>query len=87
MAIMPEMFTHKKFQAGISTAVAVFLGQFFPAYSEAGEIVLALASVDWLVVVTPIVAAILAQGAADFGKEKAITEGAIRSIEQEQEHE
>ena len=71
---MPELLRHKKFQAGISGSVAIFLGQFIPAYAAMGDVVGALAQVNWLEVMAPIMTAIAAQGVADHGKEKAKVE-------------
>lgn len=67
---MPEIFTHKKFQAGSVMSIVIFLGQFFTGLAQTGNVINALAMVDWLVVATPMLTAIGAQGLADFGKEK-----------------
>jgi len=64
------IWRHKKFQAGFVTAIAVLLGQLFPVYAETGSFVLALGGVNWLEVSAPVMAAIGAQGFADWGKEK-----------------
>ena len=68
------IWTRKKFQAGFITAIAILLGQLLPAYAETGSIMLALAKVNWLEVSAPVMAAIGAQGLADFGKERAKVE-------------
>ncbi len=47
----------------------IFLGQFFPAWSQAGDALQGLAAVNWQEVMLPILTAIGAQGVADFGKE------------------
>jgi len=68
------IWTHKKFQAGFVAASTILLGQLLPAYVETGDIVSALAKVNWLEVSAPVMAAIGAQGLADFGKERAKVE-------------
>lgn len=71
---MPELFKHKKFQAGFVLAVAIFLGQLSPGIAETGDVWQALAGVNWLEVAAPVLTAIGAQGFADFGKERAKVE-------------
>ena len=60
----------KKFVVAIIMALCIFLGQFFVALSSSGDVIFALAAVQWLEVAAPIMTAIGAQGLADFGKEK-----------------
>ena len=59
-------------------AITILLGQLFPAYAETGSLILALAKVNWLEVSAPVMAAIGAQGLADFGKERAKVENGKR---------
>jgi hypothetical protein len=68
---MPQILKHKKFQAGLGMSLLIFLGQFFPAFAETGNALLALAEIDWYVVAGPLGLSTLAQGWADSGKEAA----------------
>jgi hypothetical protein len=74
------IWTHKKFQAGFIVAITILLGQLLPAYAETGDIVLALAKVNWFEVSAPVMAAIGAQGLADLGKEKAKVEADVADV-------
>ncbi len=67
---MPKMLTHKKFQAGLGMSLFIFLGQFLPALAESGNVLLALAKIDWYVVAGPLGLSTLAQGWADAGSGK-----------------
>jgi hypothetical protein len=69
-----KIWHHKKFQAGFVAAIVILLGQLFSAYAESGNIILALAKINWLEVSAPVMAAIAAQGIADVGKERAKVE-------------
>lgn len=77
---MPDILTHKKFQAGFGMALIIFLAQFCTALSHSWDIASALNAVDWLSVSAPVVTAIGAQGLADFGKEKAVVDAAYKSM-------
>lgn len=68
---LKEALDHKKFAMAVLMAIIAFLGQFFTALAQFGDVVQALAAVDWAVVVAPITVAIGAQGLADLGKERA----------------
>lgn len=71
MKTLKDLLNSKKFLAGFVTSGFLFLGQFFPAWSQSGDPLQGLAAVDWQVVMLPILTAIGAQGIADFGKERA----------------
>lgn len=66
---MPKILTHKKFQAGLIMSLVIFLGQLFPIWATSGDILIALATINWWEVSAPILTAIGAQGIADWGKE------------------
>ena len=74
MNVIRALFSSKKFSAGIVGSLVILAGQFFPAWAQTGDVVQALAMVDWAIVSGPLLVAIGAQGLADFGKEKAKTE-------------
>jgi hypothetical protein len=68
------MFQHKKFQAALLASLIALLGGYATGLAETGDFVQALMSVDWTATIAPWLAAIAAQGVADFGKEKAAIE-------------
>lgn len=68
------MFEHKKFRAALLASLIALLGGYSAGLAETADFVQALMSVDWTAVVAPWIAAIVAQGVADFGKEKAKVE-------------
>lgn len=68
------MFQHKKFRAALLASLIALLGGYATGLAETGDFVQALMSVDWTAVIGPWLAAIAAQGVADFGKERAKVE-------------
>lgn len=68
------MFQHKKFQAALLASLIALLGGYATGLTETGDFAQALVSVDWTAVIGPWLAAIVAQGVADLGKEKAKVE-------------
>jgi hypothetical protein len=68
---IPDLLTHKKFQAGIIASLIIFVGMFFTALAATGDVALALGMVEWAIVMAPTMVAIGAQGVADVGKERA----------------
>lgn len=68
------MFKHKKFRAALVASLIALLGGYSAGLAESHDFIQALISVDWTAVVTPWLAAIAAQGVADWGKEKAKVE-------------
>lgn len=70
----PEIWKHKKFQAGIISTLSLLFGILGPAMALADTFWLALASItpqEWLLIVGPVLSAIGFQGFADWGKEAA----------------
>lgn len=71
----PKVFTHKKFQVGISTFVMLLFTHLVPAFEASPTFASALGMItveQWLLIVAPLLTAVAAQGAADRGKEAAI---------------
>lgn len=72
--LTPTILKHKKFQAGITTALILLGTQLAPAMSEHSSFMLALGSIsisEWWVIIAPVLTAIGFQGVADIGKEAA----------------
>lgn len=70
----PEVFTHKKFQVGISTFVLLFFTHLAPALENSLTFSSALGTItveQWLLIISPLLAAVGFQGIADIGKEAA----------------
>ncbi len=70
----PEVFTHKKFQVGISTFVMLFLTHLMPALEASPTFASALGAItpeQWLLIISPLLTAVGFQGIADIGKEAA----------------
>ncbi len=71
---IPKIWNHKKFQAGIVTALTLLVGILGPALEASPTFWAAVGSItpaEWLLIVGPILTAILGQGVADIGKEAA----------------
>lgn len=71
---MPKIWNHKKFQAGIVTALMLLLAQLGPALEASPTFWTAVGSIspaEWLLIIGPILTAIGFQGVADIGKEAA----------------
>lgn len=68
----PEIFNHKKFQAGIVTTLTLLLAHLGPALEVSTTFWAAVGSIsptEWLIIIGPILTAIGVQGLADIGKE------------------
>ncbi len=69
-----DLLTSKKFQMTVVGIVVIFVGHMIPEINKA-----ALTEV-----VAVIVAYLIGQGLADFGKEKELTKAAIKMVENEE---
>lgn len=69
---IPEIWNHKKFQAGIVSSLMLLLAQLGPALEVSATFWSAVGSItpsQWWLIIGPILAAIGFQGVADIGKE------------------
>ena len=68
----PDIFTHKKFQVGISTFLLLFFTHLVPVLQKSSTFASALELItveQWFLIIAPLLVAIGAQGWADNGKE------------------